>query len=489
MPHIMEEFKLSEKTISVKDSAVETRGVDMVPENERNSKATNVFYVLCGSQFAFGIMMMGALPIIFGLGWWSAFWAITIGLAIGSAVIGPMSILSQRTGTNGAASSGAFFGVKGRAIGSILNIVISIGFYALMVWTGAQAFAAGGHRLFGWSEGTGTILIGCVIISLVTATVAIIGHKLVVLFEKIGTWFVGTIVILSIFTFATQFDVNYTGGQYILGSFGPTWLLALLVAASIPISYAPFVGDYARYVPYRNSSIKLAVSTSLGMFVGCFLSMVPAAYLMSTVTDLTVPFVSGVLAGAPSWWVIPLMLAGIFGSIPNGSLCLYSAGLSLEALGLKVKRVITTLIMTIVGLILVFYGVNDVNNMISLIDAFVIIIIVGVSPWLTINLIGHYLVKGQYKPLELHFINSTSSYWYTSGYNIPAVLAWVVGLIIGLMFTSTTIFAGPLVAVVGGIDLSFTSSAIVGGLLYWVLLKVFPNSTAVSQDATGNITS
>lgn len=168
----MEVCILSDQKIHAnKHSSIETREVDMIPENERNSKASNVFYVLCGSQFAFGIMMIGALPIFFGLGWWAAFWALTIGLAIGSFVIGPIAILSQRTGTNGALASGAHFGVKGSIIGSLLNIVISIGFYALMVWTGAQAFVAGGHRLFGWSDGPRTLLIGCIIISLITVTV------------------------------------------------------------------------------------------------------------------------------------------------------------------------------------------------------------------------------------------------------------------------------------------------------------------------------
>jgi purine-cytosine permease-like protein len=97
---------LSDQTVQVKEhSSIETRGVDMIPENERSSKASNVFYVLCGSQFAFGIMAIGSLPIVFGLGWWAAFWALTLGLAIGSLAIGAVAILSQRTGTNGALAS------------------------------------------------------------------------------------------------------------------------------------------------------------------------------------------------------------------------------------------------------------------------------------------------------------------------------------------------------------------------------------------------
>lgn len=51
---------MSNQTVKMKEhSSIEIRGVDMIPENERNSKASNVFYVLCGSQFAFGIMAIG----------------------------------------------------------------------------------------------------------------------------------------------------------------------------------------------------------------------------------------------------------------------------------------------------------------------------------------------------------------------------------------------------------------------------------------------
>lgn len=458
-------------------SSIETRGIDMIPENERNSKASNVFYVLCGSQFAFGIMAIGALPIAFGLGWWAAFWALTVGLAIGSVFLGPLAILSQRTGTNGALASGAHFGIKGRVIGSVLDIIIALGFYGLMVWTGGQALVSGGARLFGWSEGIGTLLIGCIIISAITAIVAIMGHKVVVLFEKIGTWFVGAIVILSLFTFASRFNVSYEGGNYLLGSFWPTWVLAMITTASVPISYAPFIGDYSRYVPNRHSSKNLAWATSLGMFVGCWLAMVPASYMMSTVKDLTTPFVVGVIGNSPFWWVAPLSLAGIFGSLPNGGLCLYSAGLSLETLGWKLKRVTTTIIVAIIGFILVLIGVFVGTGMIHLIDAFVIMIIVGVSPWMAINLVGHYLVKGKYEPLDLHVNSQSSCYWFSGGFNIPAVISWVIGLVVGLMFTSTTVFKGPLVSAVGGIDLSFTSAAIVGALLYYILVKMSSNNS------------
>jgi len=55
-------------------------------------------------------------------------------------------------------------------------------------------------------------------------------------------------------------------------------------------------------------------------------------------------------------------------------------------------------------------------------------------------------------------------------------------LTVGLLFTSTSIFTGPLVKVVGGIDLSFTSSAVVGALFYYILLKLFPSNVKELDD-------
>jgi hypothetical protein len=43
-----------------------------------------------------------------------------------------------------------------------------------------------------------------------------------------------------------------------------------------------------------------------------------------------------------------------------------------------------------------------------------------------------------------------------------------------MLFTSTSIITGPLTRHVSGIDLSFISAALVGGVLYFALVKIFP---------------
>jgi purine-cytosine permease-like protein len=112
---------------------IETRGVDYIPEAERHSNPRELGYVFFGTQLCFGIIVLGYLPISFGLAWWGAVTSTLVGLAVGSAMFAPLALLSTRTGTNSAVGSGAHFGVVGRIVGSLVGIFTAVGFYALTV--------------------------------------------------------------------------------------------------------------------------------------------------------------------------------------------------------------------------------------------------------------------------------------------------------------------------------------------------------------------
>ncbi|MDQ0217399.1 nitrate reductase [Peribacillus cavernae] len=451
------------------ESKVEVRGIDYIPESERNSKPSNAFFVLGGAQLCFSVMIIGALPILFGLGWWDSFSALTIGLLIGSFLIAPLGLLGQKTGTNGPVSSGAHFGTKGRVIGALLTIFASFGFYTLTVLTGAQSLVYSGHRLFGWPEGNGILVIGALIISLITSVVAVYGHSLVIAIEKVGSWIIGTVLILSIIVFLPQFDASYQGGDYLLGGYWPTWLLAVSTAISIPVSCSPFINDYTRYIPGKTRARSIMWGCGGGMLLGCWISMNTAAYLTSTFTNLETPFVQGIIEQSPAWFVPGFILVGLIGSLLQGSFALYGAGLGLETLGLGLNRIITTVIISVTGTLLVCL-IIFVYDLTDIINAFVTIIIAAISPWLTINLVGYYLLGGHYSPLQLHE-SKGGLYWYSNGFNLPAVASWVVAVVTGLLFTNTSVFVGPLVNLVGGVDISFVSSAIVGAALFFLLVK------------------
>ena len=123
------------------------QGVEYVPDEARSLRPRHITTTMIGANLLFGVIVIGWLPVTFGLDWWGAFSAILVGVVVGAALLGPIAAIGPRTGTNGPVSSGAFFGVVGRVIGTLLALVNAIGVYALAVWSGGQVIVYGLHAL------------------------------------------------------------------------------------------------------------------------------------------------------------------------------------------------------------------------------------------------------------------------------------------------------------------------------------------------------
>lgn len=456
---------------------IETRGVDYIPPEERNSTPRETGIVFFGAQMCFGIIVLGSLPIVFGLGWWSAFWAITIGTAVGTLLFGPVAALGPRTGTNSAVSSGAFFGVVGRVVGSVVVLFIAIGFYALAVWTGGQAVVAGGHRLFGMSEGSLELGIAFAVIGAITVVVALIGHATVVVAQKFLAPLLGVLLLVGVLLKLSDFDAGYAGGDYLLGGFWPTWILSAVTAAGLPLSYGPFANDYARYLPARLAR-RGAWSASVGLFVGCWFGMMAAAYFTTMFADPTGDFVFGMVAGLPTWFAIPLVIVGLLGGCGQGAIALYGSGLDTSSLIIKLKRVSATLLISVVSLALVYLGAL-VWNAIDLVSAFITLLNVVTAPWLVIIIMGHFAVRARYAPDDLQVFNARRTggvYWYTGGWNAYALAAWLPPVVVGMLLANTPpVLEGPLRNIAGGVDLSFVVSSALSFLIYGAFLLLLPD--------------
>jgi purine-cytosine permease-like protein len=465
---------------------VESRGIDFIPPKERHSKPRNLGWVMCAPQFALGIMVFGSLPLAFGLGWWAAFWAITLGVLVGSVLFGPMALIGPRTGTNNCVSSGAFFGVAGRFIGSVITMFIGLGFFAILVWTGGQALIACLHRLFGLGTGNVELALAMAFISLLSFVLAIYGHATLIHSLRIIAITSGIAIVIAVIVLAPKFHA-LQGSHYLLGTFWPTWVLSFSTAASVPISWGPFINDYGRYVPEDSSPWKLFNYAGGGMFLGCWVSLIAGAFVTTTaLASTSASFVFGFFAVSPTWLIVLLTLTvGGSANIANAAMGVYNAGLDMHAVVWRVRRSQMTFILSGVGLAVALIGVI-VFNAIASIEAFVTILLVTVTPWMVINVMGHFRCAGNYSTDALQAFSDpktvrSSPYWYTGGFNLRAVVAWAVGTGVGMLFVSTTIITGPLVSQVNGIDLSFTSAGIVGGLLYFLFVRLFPEAAVTAS--------
>ncbi len=312
-------------TVPDRAGRVETQGVEYIPEAERDSRPANVAAVFLGGNLALSVIVFGWLPITFGLGFASAITASLAGLALGTLITAPLALLGTRTGTNNPVSSGAHFGVRGRIVGSALTLAFALAFVAISVWTGGDALVASAARLLGTPAGDGALAVGYALITLAIAGVALLGHATVVAAQKLLVPVVGVLLLAGVPAFAGSFDAGYAGGDYLLGGFGSTWMLAFVVAAAGPISYAPVLGDYTRRISReRHGDRSVVGAAALGVFGGLAVATLFGAFTAVTFADPGESYVLDLVAGAPGWYVLPILVIGLAGSVGQGALNLYA---------------------------------------------------------------------------------------------------------------------------------------------------------------------
>jgi purine-cytosine permease-like protein len=114
------------------------------------------------------------------------------------------------------------------------------------------------------------------------------------------------------------------------------------------------------------------------------------------------------------------------------SLDLYSSGVSLQAMGLKLKRYQAVLLDSVIACGLTMWATFGSTFAIYMKD-FVGVIIVWISPWVGIFLVDWMLRKFRYNAKELQRTDSGGLYWGSSGFNWSAIAAFFMGMVLSIM--------------------------------------------------------
>ncbi|MGW6971764.1 cytosine permease [Streptomyces sp. NPDC054952] len=454
---------------------IEQRGVDTIPEEERTSGPRDLISILLGSNLCLGVIVFGWLPPSFGLGLWPSVTAIVTGTVVGIAFTAPLALVSLRTGTNLSTSSGAQFGVRGRLVGSVVGLLLSLGYTALTLWIGGDVMVGALSRLTGLPDTGVSRAVMYGVLAACTVVAAVFGYRLLLRMSKILSVAMVVLLAVGVFAYAPDFTAAAPPETaYLLDSFWPTWLLAAVAAGlSGPVAFITLLGDYTRYIsPARHDSRKVLRSTALGLLVGL---LVPQ--LFGTYTALAAragaEYAGPLVDASPFWYLVPLLVAAAAGSVGNAGLMLYSMGLDLDAIVPRASRTTATLVAAGVATAFVFVGSFEWDVQ-SAMTSFVLLLTALGTPWAVITLIGHVRCRGTYDADALQVFNRRSVggiYWYRGGWNPAATASWAIGAGVGLLSVTTPFYEGPLLTLTGGVDCSFVLSGLVGGLAYTALTR------------------
>jgi purine-cytosine permease-like protein len=179
-------------------SAIETLGVDTVPENQRTAKPSSIVPIFLGSNMALSVMVFGWLAVLYGLSWWQSVSAILVGTIVAALFVSSSALLGWSGATNNSVASGAIFGVRGRLIASFVGLLLCIQYVALTIWTGGEIISSGWARITSGKVTDGLLVIGYLIIAIATVAFAILGYRYLVKLNNFIVYAMYALAILSI---------------------------------------------------------------------------------------------------------------------------------------------------------------------------------------------------------------------------------------------------------------------------------------------------
>lgn len=467
---------------------IEEHGIDYIPVEERRSRPSNLFVLLFGGSMTFGLFILGWFPIAFGLGWWSAASSIMVGSAAGAVFLAASGLLGPHSGTNNPVTSGAYFGVAGRLIGSFLEGTASLAFAALSIWTGGDALASALFRFFGMEDNEAVRLLAYGVLSAIVTLISVYGHHSMMKALRFILPTAGLCMLVSLFVYSKDFSASYAGtGEFAFGSEVATWLVSALLCAATVSSYAAYSGDWTRHISPKHYSDRRIVATlffggAIGMGV-CFLwgAFTTAAAFNAGAADADVPFVTGIVAIVPLWFIPAMLYLGLASGTTQAVINTYGTGLDTSAIIPRFNRVQATLLACGLATALVYLG-HFFDAIEAGMAVYLQLLVCFSIPWVVIATYGHIRRRGYYNVEDLQVFNRGlrgGVYWFSHGWNAPKVGLWVVSAIVSMLFSVNDAYTGPLSALAGGIDSAFIVAAVVALIGCPIVARVWPDDPAV----------
>jgi NCS1 family nucleobase:cation symporter-1 len=448
---------------------IEQHGIDLIPDSERKQRPSGLGWLWAGAVFNVEFFFYGTLIMIFGLSVWQAIVCILVGNLF-YALLGLASIQGPLTGTTAFMVSRAPFGKNANRLVALFNWVTQVGFEIegvfFVVATVILLFGRYNNTL-----GTPAKVILIIAASLVQMLMPLFGHATI---SKVLRWLAYVFIVLSAVLAGFIFNRLHLSTFHTPGASWAVWTTALVLLISVGgLGWSENGNDYSRYLPRDTPKSRTFWAATIGGGIPSVILEL-LGVLAFTVTTKSVGIAQiGVPQAFPSWFVVPFLIFAIVQLFCINTIDLYSSGVTLQALGLPVKRwgavLIDTVVVGVVTGFVLFKG-----NFYTDFSGFLLYIVVWLAPWFGILLTDYLLRRGRYDPDSL-VTGRGGLYWRNGGIHWPAVLAQGVGMVAALMWlqapTAYPAYVGPISARTDNSDFSWLIGVVVGAVLYFVLAR------------------
>lgn len=449
---------------------VEKRSIDFIPEGERHGQPGSLFFIWFGANMNITTIASGVLPVVMGLNlFWSAL-AIILGSLLGAIFMASHSAQGPKLGIPQMIQSRAQFGVLGAVLPLLFVMLIYLGFFVSNTLLAAQALESVSPL-----PATGNIYL----IGALCFVVALYGYRLIHRLQKL-------LSLLSLFVFIAAtvlaLQLPIPAEQWLPTGFSLSkFLVAVSIAVTWQLSYAPYVADYSRYLPSNTPTAQVFWYSYAGTVSGGAWMMILGAILSVGIGDFS-SNVGSHVAGLFGSGALLLFAFIVYGQVSINVFNLYGAFMSsitvIEPFArLKVTPRVRGLFMLVISLVATALCTISQDDFINFFLNFIFFMSYFLIPWTAINLVDYYcLRKGQYRIDDIFDLNGIYGRinWIACG-------SFVLAIALEIPFMNTTLYVGPVATALDGVDLAWIVGLLVPALSYYGLMKFARRAPPVGQ--------
>jgi NCS1 family nucleobase:cation symporter-1 len=441
------------------DLSIEQHGMEPIPESARYGSVNRLFTVWFTPNLVPAAFFIGTLVTLdfLKLGFATSVLAILVGNFLGAAFVGILSTMGPKTGMAQLPVARLPFG-KSIVVPGLLNWISTIGWDGINSLFGAFAITLLIPAIPFW--------LALVVIVLCQATLGIFGYEAIHQFERWGAIALGVMFVILTISIAGQADTSLADGFSGLDQVG-AFIAYVAIVASFVLAWTLYASDYSRYLPTDTSPSRIFWNTVLGMVIAsAWLEILGLLVASKATGGESSDTIFQVLGGSGNIIASLAMIAIVVGTVAVNAMNDYTGSLSLQAAGLRVKRIYSAAIVAVLGFLFTLYLQNS-KDVATNFTNFLLFISYWISPFVGVVLADWLLRRRHADVSRLSDFASLPS-------GTVAIVALVVGFLVGIPFQNSSLgysWGGPFNYITAnylhGADLAYYVGGLVAAGIYW----------------------
>ena len=355
---------MSEK-IAAGPALIERAGIEVIPESERTAKPRDLFWPWFAANVSVFGMSYGSFVLGFGISFWQATIVSIIGIVVSFLLCGLIAIAGKRGSAPTMVLSRAAFGVHGQKVPGIVSWLTSIGWETFLAIMAVLATATVITQLGGDGASIALRIIATVIVAALIVVASVLGYHTIMKMQSVLTWVTGAVTILYVILTIPHIDFEAVLALP-AGNLGQVIGALVMVMTGFGLGWINIAADWSRYQKRTASDGAIVAWNTIGGSLAPVILVIFGTMLAGSdarLFDAVAADPIGALATLlPIWVLIPFLFTAVLALVSGAVLGIYSSGLTLLSLGIRIPRpsaaAIDGIILTIGTIWVVFFATD-----------------------------------------------------------------------------------------------------------------------------------